>query len=148
MKIVCASCKLDLKIPDSLAGKQFRCSKCDILQTAPLLNNPGYGKSSQLQNQAYKPCSNCGQEILATASICNHCWKRYATMQDDGDQKATSGSVSASTNNPSQNTKLCPFCGESIQAIAIKCKHCGERLDLNRADRNVRETSNGGSSDI
>ena len=26
-------------------------------------------------------------------------------------------------------TKLCPFCAESIQTVAVKCKHCGEFLD-------------------
>ena len=27
------------------------------------------------------------------------------------------------------NTKACPFCGEQILAVAVKCKHCGEFLD-------------------
>lgn len=28
-----------------------------------------------------------------------------------------------------QATKPCPFCGENILAVAIKCKHCGSMLD-------------------
>ena len=28
-----------------------------------------------------------------------------------------------------KDSKLCPFCGEEIKAIAIKCKHCQSILD-------------------
>ncbi|HEY3353932.1 MAG TPA: protein kinase, partial [Polyangia bacterium] len=27
------------------------------------------------------------------------------------------------------DTRICPYCSEEIKATAIKCKHCGERLD-------------------
>ncbi len=30
-----------------------------------------------------------------------------------------------------EKTKLCPYCGETIFEVAVKCKHCGEWLNNN-----------------
>lgn len=37
----------------------------------------------------------------------------------------------------SEETKKCPFCGEEILSVAIKCKHCGSMLDGSDQDKMV-----------
>ena len=36
-----------------------------------------------------------------------------------------------------QTTKRCPYCGEEINIAAIKCKHCGEWLEVKPANQPV-----------
>jgi hypothetical protein len=39
-----------------------------------------------------------------------------------------------------EETKNCPFCGEVILKVAIKCKHCNSMLDGSEQDKKVTVT--------
>ena len=40
----------------------------------------------------------------------------------------------------SSKTKKCPFCGEEILAVAVKCRHCQSMLDGSNQSKNVKVT--------
>jgi predicted RNA-binding Zn-ribbon protein involved in translation (DUF1610 family) len=73
-------------------------------------------------------CEGCGKQILCDESSpnkhCNHCGKPFFLAP----MRAPQGMVVAQPAALAE-TKPCPFCGESIQGAAVKCRHCGEMLD-------------------
>lgn len=80
----------------------------------------------------------CGQQFIASDAhlnkhvTCPACNRALIPVLAEPLETPTPAGATA-PQVPLENTKRCPFCGESILAIAKKCRYCGEFLDRNAA---------------
>ena len=92
-------------------------------------------------------CQNCDGHIEFDASSftagethnveCPHCHLETVIFVPPPDKTEPTSPKPQSTPQPSEQTKQCPFCAETIKAEAVVCRFCGRDL-VNRQPERIR----------
>jgi predicted Zn finger-like uncharacterized protein len=106
IRFECPKCKTKISVKDEHAGKRGRCPEC----------------KSAIQVPDPDVFDDLVEDIESSASL-----EQSDTAIPPKSSEPNNGSYNL-TPEPIQ-MKDCPYCGEEIQSVAKKCKHCGEWLD-------------------
>jgi hypothetical protein len=139
--IVTCPCGANVRLPEGQADRKFRCPICKngiaLTVGATVLSSSRLGAGD-----AGATCPICQSSIAADefTVVCpkceqihhRECWAEVGGCGTYGCEQAPSAEKPAEPEQPMSawgDTKRCPVCGETIKAIAVRCRYCHTEFD-------------------
>jgi predicted RNA-binding Zn-ribbon protein involved in translation (DUF1610 family)/DNA-directed RNA polymerase subunit RPC12/RpoP len=113
-RVICPACKKPGSVPDQHLGHRIKCPSCGERFLAPTLPPPSKREIQPTATAAPPPAERAAAvEVVSVGPP-----PLMAHIQ-----------ISPASPPELPQKKRCVYCGEEIQAVALKCRHCGEILD-------------------
>ena len=97
---------------------------------------------------SFRFCQQCGHKCNIESLFCSKCGTRLEELEIKEEQNAQENiqddvkeEVKKEEQSTSKDTKQCPFCGQTIKAVAKKCRFCGKWFEK-RDNNHIRTIIN------